>query len=194
MELSLTETCVPLLSCLPEHRQRLPVVHRPGVSAQPDPGPQEDALPPLLAQPGHRVALSARPAADVSPQVSPRAPASPPTLWIGWRFSAGGLMKEEKCETRRDEYGISLAAVNNKTMRSVMNSCCFDGQQRWRPVCVRQRSSPPAPCFWGFERRKPAANTHQGALVVFHIDHFRVTGPLIHHHQDFPSPAQKHLN
>lgn len=109
------------------------MVHRPGVSAQPDPGPQEDALPPLLAQPGHPVALSARPASDVSPQVRPLAAASLLATFDRMDyFLGGGLMEEEMYETfnflgaaRTDEHvrdsrRISLAAVNNNPMRSTV--------------------------------------------------------------------------
>lgn len=67
------------------------MVHRPGVPAQPDPGPEEDAVPPLLAQPGHPFALSARPAADISPQVSRRSEAftARELLWDGFFFTVG---------------------------------------------------------------------------------------------------------
>lgn len=55
--------------CLAEHRQRLFVVHRSRVQAQPDPGSEEDAVPSLLAQPDHPLHLPTHPTADISPQV-----------------------------------------------------------------------------------------------------------------------------
>lgn len=54
---------------LSEHRQRFPLVYRSRVQTQPDPGPEEDAVPSLLAGPRHAAHLSAHPASDISPQV-----------------------------------------------------------------------------------------------------------------------------
>lgn len=205
----------PLLSCLSEHRQRLPVVHRPGVSAQPDPGPQEDALPPLLAQPGHPFALSTHPATDVSPQVRPRVAPSLLASFDRMDFFSVEVWwqkKTLKCLISLEHWGqlnicvtlggTSLDAVNNYSMISTVQLFSIALMVKGEYVIMSAPRSRFVFVFvWGNDychllhvsgalKDSNLRQTYQEVKTTRRCSCFTlmVIYSVNHHHQDFPSP------
>lgn len=120
----------PLLPLFPpsEHRQRLPVVHRSRVQAQPDPGTKEDAVPSLLAQPGCPTHFPSHPATDVPSQVRSLKHlncffvSSPSSDWLHWKQACSPHITEEK-KNKLDLENFKSRAFILKEPHSVISLC-----------------------------------------------------------------------